>query len=986
LVDLCSLHFKIDVTAKDTKGYDPTVSSEFATKYDLYTKSGVKTGERVYKQLQETIGVADKEFIVDPTSGILRSIQCVCLPGITSYLSLWKKVMETLVLCFNTVLTTGDGSAGACKANLSKYVCDLVYEFIACFKQKYGGSGKRDYDGGIGGFFKSLTSAGGKVSESVEGRYGDSTVFKSIFSERKLVHSACLFAFTGTWDVDMNAMLEQDLSIDVESMTLLHPCTRRYVTFNPASSPISGLSTYTYNFGMAIVPGSKIKYRAKFVCSSDYSCNTPTGKCDCVESGEKYLFPRTGSGTASKLQVVDVEVFENVPNTHYRYDKVILEWESLDSGKKDIKTCEIKNVGGPAPSYCDFDIVEGIFRCSLGYESSDYARFYTDPAPDSSRYNVGDRIYVSMKLSQRQPEEAPDGLENNPFTKYLEMKLVNHRGATVGTFGPFPLNVNGVFDFDNVPGYEIKEKDFESAVPTVNVESGDYKDQPILTGKPTYKKYYITFKNNEDYEVSVNLGNRKVRKNVLDGKVEKNGLEYKINVDNIEITLAGAPKSRDVFIANYVAPTNSKDYCTSAVTKWNLYTTIYDKKPTVNERSEQITVYEGERQERKTPLSVVCKDTIARGSDECVPGRKVTAACSCGNDKVTCNSKSGSDVYCNIYSGKGRCEDHIGGDSIASLNLVIGRDPYETYTLFVQKDLSDKLAKDPKNEIFIAEAKMPLFYAYVPLSLMNKQTTLIINEKTFVQFRSVKGNFEIENFPDRDLNAESKSGSDIDSVDWASSVKTAVAQYSSEIKNSKINDIKDGMLSISEPSTGKGLGTGFVVGKVGNVLKIATVYHVVDGSDKFTICSYDESKNCFDVDITNIGILNYKKEDQDLAIINLEYPDFTGSIIEIADETTIKAGDTAYTLGVDWSKKVPEMISRQGTFRGLADTFTSRYDGGAYTYKPGVIVDIQGLPGNSGSPILNNDGKAIGLLSTGEKGYYGPIYGPAASHLIGKIK
>jgi len=350
-----------------------------------------------------------------------------------------------------------------------------------------------------------MTSAGDKVSDSVSSRYGDSTMYKAIFSERKLVHSACLFAFTGTWDFDVTAILEEDISIDIESIATVYPCTRRFVSFNPSTNP-SGLTTYNYHLGVGLIAGSNVKYEVQLICSDDYSCDTPTGKCDCVDiRGDPRTLP-IGPGYADRGQVIDEEYFENTINTPYRYDKVILKWESKDSDKHGEAECKIKEAGGKAPTFCSIDVAEGAYRCSLGFESNDYARFYQKPTAGKSRFTREEAITANIKISQRQPSGIEAGSEFNPYTKFLYMRLYNHKNFLLDEFGPYPLNGNGIHDFRDLPNYIIKKEDFAKGVPHLRPISGpikvvnfDEKDPPDVG------EYKIEFTDEVFYKVTSGL-------------------------------------------------------------------------------------------------------------------------------------------------------------------------------------------------------------------------------------------------------------------------------------------------------------------------------------------------------------------------------------------------------------------------------------------------------------------------------------------------
>jgi len=76
-----------------------------------------------------------KDYIIDPPKGLMKSAQSVCLSGLTSYLGMYKQLLQLMQGCFNKILLTGDGSAGACQEYVSKYTCDIVYKALSCASQ-----------------------------------------------------------------------------------------------------------------------------------------------------------------------------------------------------------------------------------------------------------------------------------------------------------------------------------------------------------------------------------------------------------------------------------------------------------------------------------------------------------------------------------------------------------------------------------------------------------------------------------------------------------------------------------------------------------------------------------------------------------------------------------------------------------------------------------------------------------------------------------
>ncbi len=337
-----------------------------------------KQAENIWRSVCSKVGIADKEYIVIPESGFLRSVQCACVPAVTSYLQLWRNIMVAGRNCLQKILITGDGSSGVCQAALSQYACDLIYELVRCFTQKYGasGGGKRVSSGPFGDVIGALTGAGSDVSRSVSSRYGNTALYKTMFIDRKLMHAVCAFAFTGEWNLDVQGIFQQTVdSIPIESQGLLFPCERRFISYNPLTQP-SGLTTWNYHFGTFLAAGADLRYELRLQCSNGFRCNPADGyrggECDCNTKKREDIFvssPDLGTGQLRKNDILNAEVFQTV-QADVRYDKAVLKWEYDDKKTGKIiagqSECGIKLVGGDAPAFCSFDPFTLTYRCQFG--------------------------------------------------------------------------------------------------------------------------------------------------------------------------------------------------------------------------------------------------------------------------------------------------------------------------------------------------------------------------------------------------------------------------------------------------------------------------------------------------------------------------------------------------------------------------------------------------------------------------------------------
>lgn len=624
----------------------------------------------LFNRIKQASFSDQKQFVADPTSSMLRSAQCVCLTGLRSYLKFYQGMMKAVRGCFETVLLTGDGSPGVCRAVLSTYVCDLAFDLINCFSDKYAGSGGR-FEGGIGDVFGALTKAGSDVQSSVSERYGDSALYKNMFSKKDLVHSICLFAFTGTWDLDVTGFLEEDISIPIQSQPLLYPAERRFISYNPVTNP-SGLATFSYHLGVGLFAGSDLTYRVSLVCSDGYDCRG--GACDCVNVGRKERIVSVGRGSLRAGDILDQEVFINVPDSPWRFDRVVIKWVSKDSNRQSsLKNGQkiqgptdgefettIKDTGGLPPAECGFDIAEGSYRCGFGFGNENYIRFFTNPFPiQTEPYKVGQVITVNLKASQHQPVDAERkciATELCEYTKFLVMTLYNQYNQEVAKTAAIPYNGNVIHEERTLPGFKIEQAWFarETSQRTVDAQVlGD-----------AHQRINI---------VSRNAGNRQVQTNV--DLVFQGGTLWQV-VDKVSGTVLGeiqgpyrleydgrfvvnveprgvGPRNGDrinVQVFDVVRFQNQQIDCPDSVVNFKLKSAFYDA-DAYGYLTAQTHVYDGKQQVAETAIPVQCRDP-AKGpigySNSCREGVRLTSACVCrdvSSDIADCG-KVGSGNFC----------------------------------------------------------------------------------------------------------------------------------------------------------------------------------------------------------------------------------------------------------------------------------------------------------------------------------------------------
>ncbi|MBD3310580.1 hypothetical protein GF351_05155 [Candidatus Woesearchaeota archaeon] len=410
------------------------------------------------------------DYVVDPTAGLWRSFQCVCLTSMTAYLEHWKKILTMVKNCFQQILYTGDGSAGICKQVLSIYLCDLIYYAIKCISEGAGKGYGGQVRGGLTGFMSYVSNSGEDVQHSVRGRYGESTIYQTMFVDRKLMHAVCLFAFTGDWDLDLDTLLEEEISVPIETTCVLTG-TRRFQHKNPQ---LQGYATFMYHLGIFIVSGAEdMIYEAKLVCSGDNSCDTDidsAGRCDCMRNnqGEQEYMLAVGDGELQQGEVLNEEFFEEITEP-YRYDKLVVEVSYTDnSGQEVTKECgsvNIGRVGGDPPVDCSFDIAELTFHCR--YEWGDYGYAYFDDLElvRSDHLCLGDSMETEGTIfKQSATSESPENmyLFYHLYREGSGRSLAGPAYVKLSKDGEYDLQDDSDFQGGFPPNVEVEENWFET--------------------------------------------------------------------------------------------------------------------------------------------------------------------------------------------------------------------------------------------------------------------------------------------------------------------------------------------------------------------------------------------------------------------------------------------------------------------------------------------------------------------------------------------
>ena len=151
---------------------------------------------------------------------------------------------------------------------------------------------------------------------------------------------------------------------------------------------------------------------------------------------------------------------------------------------------------------------------------------------------------------------------------------------------------------------------------------------------------------------------------------------------------------------------------------------------------------------------------------------------------------------------------------------------------------------------------------------------------------------------------------------------------------------------------GNSVGSGFVFDLFGNII---TNTHVIDNADNITVTFLDGSQY-------NASIVGMDKF-TDIAVINVEEkPDYLHPL-EIGDSSALKVGEPVAAIGNPFGlsgSMTSGIVSQIGRLLPSHDTGFSI---------PNVIqTDAAINPGNSGGPLLNMNGKVIGINTAIQSG------------------
>ncbi len=560
-------------------------TSETEKEKDLQSKQEQDEGQLKEKLIAEIYNLIQQDvfdqryqdkWVVDPTSGLLRSASCVCLPAFEGYLKHYKNIADATKQCFNQILLTGDTTAQFCKAVMTQYVCDIIHSSLKCVGKMFGenllnaGTNKAHEGGGIGSFLGALFGASESVGKSVENRYGATSMFNVMYREQGLWNSACLAAWGGDWNIELeNLFVRAQERLPLKSLVYVFPSTRRYFSTNI----ITGLPTYVYHVGFGALAGANVQnLRVQLVCSTDTTCdpgdNYQNGICDCYYTRNDC--PTGGCvhslrvpGSLKNGETYSYDFYEKVETSKVRFDKVRVTYEYIDNKNERQQVKEefpISLIGGSPPAECTFDVTSLMFSCGIdtGVKGTAYFNGIPRFISQTPTFMIGDMIKLQGTLTKMSPKDNP----NSPM--YLVAKVTDQDGVIIGGSpkywhlqrdGSYTLDQDSLFTM-GVPGLSIQENHFSSVGGQSRVKEGTRR-QGVYATIDGQLRQNIAIElggtvNNSDWDIKFNIitqGDVYINDPCAEADYKdcilKKGGPNSFEIDGVTIILQGIPLASD---------------------------------------------------------------------------------------------------------------------------------------------------------------------------------------------------------------------------------------------------------------------------------------------------------------------------------------------------------------------------------------------------------------------------------------------------------
>ncbi|MDQ0148858.1 S1C family serine protease [Eubacterium multiforme] len=147
------------------------------------------------------------------------------------------------------------------------------------------------------------------------------------------------------------------------------------------------------------------------------------------------------------------------------------------------------------------------------------------------------------------------------------------------------------------------------------------------------------------------------------------------------------------------------------------------------------------------------------------------------------------------------------------------------------------------------------------------------------------------------------------------------------------------------PKEVEGIGSGFIINKEGYIL---TNYHVVKGAQEVTV-TLSTGKE------VKAKVVNYD-ENQDIAMIKLEGKFQVPAVAELGNSSDVKPGEDVIAIGTPLSKDFAQTVTK-GVVSAVGRSVNTETGKQVNLIQTDAAIN----PGNSGGPLVNSEGKVIGI-------------------------
>jgi S1-C subfamily serine protease len=177
--------------------------------------------------------------------------------------------------------------------------------------------------------------------------------------------------------------------------------------------------------------------------------------------------------------------------------------------------------------------------------------------------------------------------------------------------------------------------------------------------------------------------------------------------------------------------------------------------------------------------------------------------------------------------------------------------------------------------------------------------------------------------------------------------------YNDTLLSQIYEKVKDSVVLVqARTASGRVQGSGFVYNSSG-LMVVITNYHVVHGAITGSISVTFSNGNGY------AAVINGTDPYADLAVLVVDAPEYEFKPLEIVSSSTLKVGDPVVAIGNPYGL-MGSMTT--GIVSALNRTITEEYTGG-FAIANIIQTSAPINPGNSGGPLLNYDGKVVGITT-----------------------